>query len=212
VKRGMSGILGATVGFVAAAAAILPLALMWAGTGASGEGETITKPRAYVKQILTIASAQFFTNALMQVDITILGRFLSIKAATPEIADEWVGVYRACQLFAFLPYQLLFSVTQVLFPMLARANADGDNAAVKRFVLRGSRIGAVICGLLVSMVVALPQSLLGFARAGGLRDGRHRADHPDQPGARGAGRAHHRRRRRRGGRHLLGARAHGGLR
>jgi stage V sporulation protein B len=163
VKRGLSGTLGATVGFVAAAACILPLAFVWAGAGAPGDHESIPRPRAYVRQILTIASAQFFTNALMQVDITILGRFLSLKAATPEIADEWVGVYRACQLFAFLPYQLLFSVTQVLFPMLARAHADGDNTAVKRFVLRGSRIGAIVCGLLVSIVVALPQSLLGFA-------------------------------------------------
>jgi stage V sporulation protein B len=72
-------------------------------------------------------------------------------------------VYRACQLFAFLPYQLLFSVTQVLFPYVAQAHAEGDAAKVSAYVARGARIGAVVCGVMVAVVAAMPESLLAFA-------------------------------------------------
>jgi stage V sporulation protein B len=182
VRRGLSGTLGASLGWVVAGACILPLALRWTGIGvATRPGDTsgeIPHARAYLRQLLPLAAAQYFANTLMQVDITVLGRFLSHSAATAGIgadaesaADQWVGIYRACQLFAFLPYQLLFSVTQVLFPMVARANADGDAAAVRRYVGRGARIGAIVCGLLVAVVVALPGSLLAFAYGRDVADG-----------------------------------------
>jgi stage V sporulation protein B len=105
----------------------------------------------------------------MQIDITLLGRFLTARAAdlgvadAAHAADEWVAVYRECQLFAFLPYQLLFSVTQVLFPLVARAHAGGDSASVAAYTARGARIGAVVGGLMVAVVAAMPASLLGFA-------------------------------------------------
>ena len=169
VKRGMSGALGATIGFVLAAACILPLALRWTGVGRAGT-QSRMRPMQYLAELIPLSGAQLFTNLLMQADITLLGRFLSLGAAASGMrdnpqhdADEWVGVYRACQLFAFLPYQLLFSITQVLFPMLARARAEGDEDAVRRYIARGARLGAIACGLLVSVVAALPGPLLAFA-------------------------------------------------
>jgi stage V sporulation protein B len=169
-RSGMSGALGAIVGFVMAAACIVPLAGRLAGFGAPGDDPRIPWPSAYFAQLFPIALAQLGTNLLMQVDITILGRFLSQAALLrfePEVAaksaDEWVAVYRACQLFAFLPYQLLFSVTQVLFPMVARAKAERDEAAVARYVARGARIAMMACGLMLSVIVAAPGALLDFA-------------------------------------------------
>ena len=169
VKRGMSGALGATIGFVVAALCILPVALRWTGIGRAGEMSRM-RPWKYLSELIPLSGAQLFTNLLMQADITLLGRFLSLGAVASGLrddpqhdADEWVGVYRACQLFAFLPYQLLFSITQVLFPMLARARAEGDEDAVRRYVARGARLGAIACGLLVSVVAALPEPLLAFA-------------------------------------------------
>jgi stage V sporulation protein B len=164
------------LGFVLAAACIVPLAARRTGFGrAGGYGDAnVPSPKAYIAQLAPLAIAQLGTNVLMQIDITILGRYLSDGAAhavrgaghllSPEReADEWVAVYRACQLFAFLPYQLLFSVTQVLFPMLARAHSERDEAAVTRYVARGSRIAAIACGLMISVIVAAPGPLLSFA-------------------------------------------------
>lgn len=176
VKRGSSGTLGATLGFALAAVAITPLAAVWALRGGRSSAGTPASPvaipsGAYLAQLLTVALAQFLVNALMQADLTLVGRFLSDGAlatgADPVSAridaDEWVGVYRACQLFAFLPYQLVLSVAQVLFPMVARAHADGDRAAVASAVVRGMRIAALMAGAIVVIVVALPGTLLHFA-------------------------------------------------
>jgi len=120
-------------------------------------------PRAYLSELWPLALAQLFTSAVMQVDILLLGHFLAASSGGDALgAKEWTGVYRACQLFAFLPYQLLLSVTQVLFPMLARANAEGDHARVRTYVERGARLAAVACGMMVSVLVAMPRSVLGF--------------------------------------------------
>jgi stage V sporulation protein B len=175
------GVLGATLGAVVASIGVFALALRWTGTGKPFDGArpaAVPAVRTYIKLILPIMVAQAFTNGLMQADIILLGRYLSLSAAheatllpthvaaalTPaQAANEWVGVYRACQLFAFLPYQLLFSVTQVLFPMIARAKAEDDASRVAELVRRGCRIGAIVCGLLVVIVLAMPGSLLNLA-------------------------------------------------
>ena len=176
VKHGASGVLGTTVGWVSAAAFIVPLALKSTGFGkahARGVPRPASVPSsgAYLTMLGPIAGAQLCTNLLMQIDIALLGRFLSEQAAAAggtldaqrEAVKGWLAIYKECQTFAFLPYQLLFSITLVLFPMLARAHADEDHAAVRAYVARGARLAAIFCGLLVGVVVALPESLLSFA-------------------------------------------------
>jgi stage V sporulation protein B len=166
VARGLPGVLGTTVGWVAAAACIVPLALRSTGAGRAGGGASVVSGRAYLAILASIAGAQFFTNLLMQTDLALLGRFLGGSGAGDATRNDikaWVGVYKECQTFAFLPYQLLFSIMLVLFPMLARAHAEKDDAAVRAYVQRGSRLAALFCGLLVGVVVAMPESLLAFA-------------------------------------------------
>ena len=172
-----AGPLGTTIGFAIAACFIVPLALRWTGTGEAGVDSSLPSAKTYLVQWLTIASAQLGINLLMQMDLFLLGRCLSLRAADLSLidaskrADEWVGTYKACQLFAFLPYQLLFSVTQVLFPMLARARANTDGQEVKTLVVRGTRIGLILVGLIVSIVITLPGSLLNFAYGAVVADG-----------------------------------------
>ena len=171
VKLGLSGALGAISGFVVAALVIFLVALGLAGVGRRGTADSLPTAKAYLSALWPLALAQLFTNALMQQDITLLGRFLADAApaaglagvAAEKASDEWIGVYRACQLFAFLPYQLLLSVTQILFPMLAQAKGEGNAAAVRTFVARGARLGAIATGLLVSIIVAMPETAIRFA-------------------------------------------------
>jgi stage V sporulation protein B len=177
-KHGLSGVLGTTLGWVAAACAIVPLAASATGLGARAVGRAgdgarsagIPSSRAYVAMLLPIAGAQLCTSALLQMDIALLGRFLSQSVsagldvtAQREAVKAWVAIYKECQTFAFLPYQLLFSVTLILFPMLARARAEGDEAAVRAYVARGARLAAIFAGLLVCVIVAMPGSMLAFA-------------------------------------------------
>ena len=167
-KRSGAGALGASIGFAVAAACIIPIALRWSGTGKTGESAFDWK--LYLAGLGPLALTQLLTNALMQVDIVLLGRFLSINVhatslagdAASKAAVEWVGIYRYCQYFSFLPYQLVMSVTQVLFPLVARAHAEGDRHAVRRYVERGARIALIASGALVAVVAALPGSVLYF--------------------------------------------------
>ena len=174
VRRGGSGVFGSAFGFALAAAAIVPLAAVLARSPTSAAvlppGATAeVRPLGYLGELLPLAAAQFFTNAVMQVDITLLGHYLS-QGGEAKSADEWVAVYRACQLFAFLPYQMLLSVALVLFPMVARAKAEGDALGVKTYVERGARLALIACAAMVSVIVALPRQLLAFAYTGEVAD------------------------------------------
>jgi stage V sporulation protein B len=189
VKHGASGVLGTTVGWVAAAAFIVPLAARSTGLGKPlprnlPRPSGVPSARTYLGILGPIAGAQLCTNLLMQIDIALLGRFLSERAllstaalapdAQREVTKQWLAIYKECQTFAFLPYQLLFSITLVLFPLLARARADEDEKAVRVYVARGARLAAIFCGLLVSVIVAMPDSMLSLAY--GARDAAHGAD------------------------------------
>lgn len=182
--RGLSGVLGTTIGWLAAAICIVPLAVRSTGWGKPAGSErarspSVPTPRAYIALLLPIAGAQLCTNALLQADIALLGRFLSLSAdptssSARDAVKSSLAIYKECQTFAFLPYQLLFSVTLVLFPMLARAQAQGDAAAVRAYVARGARLAAIFGGLLVGVILAMPESMLAFAY--GTADARLGAD------------------------------------
>ncbi|HXX67533.1 MAG TPA: lipopolysaccharide biosynthesis protein [Polyangiaceae bacterium] len=184
VTHGLSGVLGTTIGWVAAAFFIVPLALRSTGWGRKTAADRVRPagvptPKAYITLLLPIAGAQLCTNALLQADIALLGRFLSESAApmsssARDAVKSSLAIYKECQTFAFLPYQLLFSVTLVLFPMLARAHAEGDAAAVREYVARGARLAAIFGGLLVAVIVAMPESMLAFAY--GTADAHHGAE------------------------------------
>lgn len=164
--RSGQGILGACIGFSLAATLIVPISLRVAGTGRAGNaGPTI---KQHLLFILPVAIGQIAVQLLMQSDIMTLGHFASklvlaqgmAGEAATKAADEIVGVYRGCQLFAFLPYQLLISLTFILFPMLAKAKAEQDPVLIARYVRTGMRLSFVFACLMVGTVSALGPHLL----------------------------------------------------
>jgi len=165
LHAGRSGALGSTVGFALAALAIATIASLMVRVKtlpSTARSADVLSGARYFGVLVPLAVAQFFTNALMQVDIMLLGRYLHEAGPAGE-ADEWVAAYRACQLFAFLPYQLLLSLTQILFPMLARAKAEGDASGVREYVSRGTRLGAIAGGMMVAVIAGMPETAIRFA-------------------------------------------------
>lgn len=162
---GRDGVLGGVLGFSLGALLIVPIALTRSGTGARGG----TRPSvgSYLAFLGPLALGLVALNFLLQTDFLLFSRFIGDRAAAmgepQRRADELVGVYRAFQLFSFLPYQLLMSVTFVLFPMLAKARAEGDGAAIKRFTETGMRVAFILIGLIAGIVAAIPFPLLRFA-------------------------------------------------
>jgi stage V sporulation protein B len=165
MRAGESGVLGAAAGFVAAAAIIVPVAGLLTGIGRRGSaGPTM---REHIVYLLPLAISQTFLNLLLQTDFMLLSRIVGDTAERlslgEDAADKLVGVYRGVQLFSFLPYQLLMSITFVLFPMLAKARADGDEEAVRRYTMTGMRIALLLTGLLCAPIAGLAPHVLRFA-------------------------------------------------
>jgi stage V sporulation protein B len=161
-KSGGDAVVGACVGFAVAALIITPIAARIAGLGKRGpSGPTA---RDYLASLGSIALGQVFLNLLMQTDLMVLSHYagaLADEAGLPAArASELVGIYRGAQLFAFLPYQLLISISFVLFPMLARAIADGDREAVATFTATGVRLGLVMTGLFCAPIAGLAPHVL----------------------------------------------------
>lgn len=154
LRAGASGVLGVFAGFVTAALIIFPIALWKTGLGREGDGGQSRE--AYLRFLVPLAGGQILLNMLMQTD-SILLRYFTGRA---ESADTLQGIYSGAQQFSFLPYQLLMSVTFILFPMLARAQADGDREAVRSYTISGVRLALLLTALISGTVSAIAPHLL----------------------------------------------------
>jgi stage V sporulation protein B len=167
---GGDGVIGAFAGFVTAAAVIVPMALARAGTGSApapgAEPTPGTRWDDYFLFLLPLVAGQGCLNLLLQLDAILLRRFAGQAASSSVIADALQGVYRSVQLFSFLPYQMLMPITFILFPMLARAQADGDREAVRRYTMTGVRLALLLTALMVGAISATAPHLLRFAYPG----------------------------------------------
>ena len=165
LRLGGSGTFGATLGFVSAALLIVPIALSRSGIGKLGSsGPTL---REYLAYFAPLALGQVSLNLLIQTDFFLLSRFVGDATIRLGLgttaADELTGTYRGVQLFSFLPYQLLMSVSFVLFPMLARARAEKNHTDVANYTRAGVRIALVLTGLICGTISSLAPHVLRFA-------------------------------------------------
>jgi stage V sporulation protein B len=104
---------------------------------------------------------QLCLNLMLQVDLALLKSNVAAvaiaqgqaAALAADTASHFAGLYRAAQTFAFVPYQLIISVTFVVFPMVSQAVSTGDAASTKSYVQ-----GAMRFSLLVLLAIAAPVS------------------------------------------------------
>lgn len=154
------GAFGAFGGFSVAAGIILVVALVSVGWGASGEGLPLRRWLTFLAPIMAYQAA---LNGLLQIDLQVLHGTVARMAAEQgleapeELAARLSGFYRAAQMFAFVPYQLILSVTLVVFPMVSRATSFGDGEAARSYVRNALRFS-----LLVLLSIATP--IAGSAR------------------------------------------------
>ena len=154
------GAIGAVVGFSTAAAAIVTVALIWVGTGRRSEGARIPR-RRWLGFMAPIWTYQICLNGVLMIDLQVLKRTAtelalqsaSVGHAAVDLANQTVAYYRAAQTFAFVPYQLILSMTFVVFPMISKATSLGDHEAAKKTIQHGLRLS-----LLLLLLVAAPTS------------------------------------------------------
>jgi stage V sporulation protein B len=104
---------------------------------------------------------QICLNGILMIDLQVLKRtateiaFASTATsqAAVDLANQYVGYYRAAQTFAFVPYQLIISLTFVVFPMISRATSIGNREAAQSTIQHAMRLS-----LLLLLLVAAPTS------------------------------------------------------
>ncbi len=161
------GALGAFSGFAAAAVVIFVIALA-ASRGVGGVlapgsgGQGLHSPwRTWFAFMAPLWLYQACLNGILQVDVSILSRTAieaslatgTAAAEASRVGDRLGGFYRAAQTFAFVPYQLILSVTFVVFPLVAKATSGGDREAARATIRRALRFS-----LLVLLAFAAPMA------------------------------------------------------
>jgi stage V sporulation protein B len=155
------GAIGAVAGFATAAATILSISLIWVGFGTRGtHGEKIRR-RRWLGFMAPIWAYQICLNGILMIDLQVLKRTATELAlasaatsqAAVDLANQYVGYYRAAQTFAFVPYQLIISLTFVVFPMISKATSIGNAEATRSTIQHAMRLS-----LLLLLLVAAPTS------------------------------------------------------
>ena len=168
------GAIGAVAGFATAATIIVTIALIWVGFGEAGKPGEKIKRRRWLGFMAPIWTYQICLNGILMIDLQVLKRTateIALSSATTtqaavDLANQYVGYYRAAQTFAFVPYQLIISMTFIVFPMISKATSLGDQAAARSTIQHAMRLS-----LLLLLLVAAPVS--------GAAEGVMRIAYPD---------------------------------
>ncbi len=152
------GVIGVVGGFASAAVSILLIAMLVVGLGKPGEPRPL---RRWLTFMAPLWLYQVLLNCMLQIDIAVLKRTVaqlglatglaSLPAA--DLASTYAGFYRAAQTFAFVPYQLILSITFIVFPTVSRATSLGDIDKTRSTIR-----GAMRFSLLVLVAIAAPIS------------------------------------------------------
>ncbi|MFT3926275.1 MAG: oligosaccharide flippase family protein [Myxococcales bacterium] len=143
------GAAGALSGFASAALVITLIALFTVGTGEQGPKLPVW---TWFSFLLPIVFFQLTLNGTLLLDVWVLKNTasqLGIEggldvASAAENASRYVGLYRAGQNFALVPYQVILSVTFIVFPLVSRATAAGDLASARVHIRNALRFSMIV--------------------------------------------------------------------
>lgn len=172
---------GAVAGFAVASFVIVGVAFFAARRdvfGGDEREETNRSPfaefaRAYGGFFAPVLVYQLALNLVLQVDGLLFKAIASRGGMAEAEVNSLVGIYKAVQNFAFLPYQLLLAVTFVVFPVVSRSTLEGDRETTRSFVDGAIRFSAMALGAMLSVLAGLPRGVLGLAYKPEYHDGDH---------------------------------------
>lgn len=157
-------------GFAAAAVTMAIIGVVTAGLYARPEGSAPSL-RAHLGLLAPIALYQLALNGLLQLDLTLLvtGTTLGTRAVgadaitAAQAGTTAAGLYRVAQTLAFVPYQLMTSVTLVLFPVVAHASRAGNDDEARRTVQDALRFSLLAIVLLLAPLAGASRGAIAIA-------------------------------------------------
>lgn len=162
------GAAGALGGFALGALGILLVALVVVGVGRRGPRLPL---RAWFGFLLPIVLFQTMLNGTLLLDVWVLSNTvaqlgietgLAVADAAAK-ATAYVGLYKAGQNFAFVPYQVILAVTFVVFPLVSKATATGDIAAARGHVHAALRFSTIALFAMAAPISGAAEALIRFA-------------------------------------------------
>jgi stage V sporulation protein B len=162
------GAIGAVAGFATAAIAILTLASLWVGWGEHGRSIAWKRWLTFLGPIWVY---QVFLNGILMIDLQVLKRTaaeLALRdgagvAAAADVANQYVGYYRAAQTFAFVPYQLIIALTFIVFPMISRATSLGDRKLAQQTIRHALRLSLLVLLLFAAPIAGTADGVMRLA-------------------------------------------------
>ncbi len=151
-------VMGAFVGFIAAALLILVVASRTIAMRSDGER---FPPLKLFTFMLGVVLYTLLINLALNYDLLLLRRFAG-EAAPGAAADALAGAYEAVRNLALLPYQALLVVTFVIFPLVSRATFSEDREATKGYVRQTLRYALILGVGLAVVLAARPAALLAI--------------------------------------------------
>ena len=94
----------------------------------------------------------FVATGVARGDLQVLKILLNDRSDVDRLAAE----YAAAQAFATIPYQAVFAITFILFPLVSGA-AGRDHEKMKSYIVQTTRYAGIIAALIVSLFVACPE-------------------------------------------------------
>jgi stage V sporulation protein B len=162
------GALGSVSGFTSAAGAILLIALVTVGLGARGPGLALG---TWFQFMLPVVFFQLTLNGMLLLDVWVLqptaselgmAQGLAMDVAAHQ-ATDLVGLYKAGQNFALVPYQLILSVTFIVFPLVSRATAEGDLVTARAHIAGALRFSILVLFALAAPIGGSAEALIRMA-------------------------------------------------
>jgi len=159
VGRAMGhGVMGAFLGFIAAAVFILVVAKVKISLPDNGQVFPVTRLLVFMGGT---ALYTLLINLALNYDLMLLRRFAGAALPLGD-ADALAATYESVRNLALLPYQVLLVVTFVIFPLVSRSTFEKDQAVTRAYIGQTLRYALLIGAALAVVLSAKPAAIFGI--------------------------------------------------
>jgi polysaccharide transporter, PST family len=161
------GVAGSVAGFVLAAACILAVSAT-VGRGGDRKGEVRARHLFTFQSYLLLFT--FVLTLLQKVDLMLVKALSSSDATT---ASRNSGYYAGAIDVANITYQVIISVTFVIFPLVSQSTFDGDRRRTQSYISNTLRYTLMIMALTATLFSANASEVLGVIYRDTYQAGSH---------------------------------------
>ncbi len=142
------GVMGGIGGFALAAASVLAVSALMAGKG-KGSGEVRANELLKFQGYLLLFT--FVLNMLQKVNLMLVQ---ALSSADAEQASANSGHYGAAVNLANITYQIIISITFVIFPLVSEATFANDRERTRSYIAGTVRYSLIIMALIATLFSA----------------------------------------------------------